>query len=484
MALNDPNYSSRVLGLHFEGANNSTTLVDSSSNVKTISVSGTAKLTTSTFKYGLSSLALDGSSNCYVNVADSSDFDTPGLNFTIHCWAYWSSTPSANSAVFTIKGLNWEVYRRPSSGHSIVFYDGSTNAIVGTTAISNSNWHHIALVGSNGTVKLYLNGVSQGSSSKSTNLTTTGIVIGAYSDGTERITGFIDEFYFNTVSIWTSDFAPPTDRFFDGTHQDVSSSISGVAQNPIGFFKSGIVNTGSIYATTQNATSLFNGFVPVSGIILSETSRVVGGFSGVLPTFFNVTANTKQPTGFLDATLYQVIKKGIVTSRKYIASLSGNGVIEIPISSINSTMRSTGSISCTVVAPDGLNYANEILIRKDGTLSIKSVETFIDGTVETKEQWLLTNLDITYSRGSNSFSITIQGSANITLPSLVRYVYLSGISYMTLQSNGARRVRCELNKDLLPKDFVVLPDGSNFSVDIVQHIITTNTKAMEVAELV
>jgi hypothetical protein len=57
------------------------------------------------------------------------------------------------------------------------------------------------------------------------------------------------------------------------------------------------------------------------------------------------------------------------------------------------------------------------------------------------------------------------------------------VQYETLQGNGGIRIRCDLNKDLRPKDKLLISSGREIDVGIVQYIISANTRAMEVAEI-
>ena len=62
----DPFAANVVLFLKGNGSNGSTNIIDSSPTPKTISVFGTAQISTAQSKYGGSSLYFDGTNNCFI----------------------------------------------------------------------------------------------------------------------------------------------------------------------------------------------------------------------------------------------------------------------------------------------------------------------------------------------------------------------------------------------------------------------------------
>jgi hypothetical protein len=80
---NDPYFSNVVLLCHFEGANNSTTFIDSSSYNRTATVAGNAKISTTNPLTGTSSGVFDGSTATKLSWANSSDFAFGSGDFTI-----------------------------------------------------------------------------------------------------------------------------------------------------------------------------------------------------------------------------------------------------------------------------------------------------------------------------------------------------------------------------------------------------------------
>ncbi len=182
-----------ILTLAFEGTNGSTTITDTSTTPKTCTAVGNAQISTAQFHSGSSSCLFDGTGD-YIDITDHPDFDLTS-DFSIVCWAYWTSSPGTNSALFTLSSpaLNMEVYRRPASSHALALFTTS-NVIIGGTTITDTTWHKIELKRVGATITLLLDDVSQGTISNSSILNTTAFRIGAYSSDSEYMLGYIDDF--------------------------------------------------------------------------------------------------------------------------------------------------------------------------------------------------------------------------------------------------------------------------------------------------
>lgn len=204
----DSSFSSVVLLTSAAEANNSTTVVDVSNSARTCTATGNAKNVTSNFKYGSSSIDLDGTSSTFVSCAD-----TPDINFTtaftIEVFAYLSSIGGANRAMLSLGGVNWEFYCRGTSSSTLTLWDGSANRIIGSS-MSTSVWYHCAWSWDGSTHRTFLDGSLQGSYSSGTAINPTSIRLGSYTDGSERLIGQIHARITNGVCRWTGNFTPPT----------------------------------------------------------------------------------------------------------------------------------------------------------------------------------------------------------------------------------------------------------------------------------
>ena len=270
--------SSVTLRMHFDGSNGSTTWVDSSTTTPKTTFTQSASspiISTAQSKFGGSSLYNDGSQ--YLRVEDHADWDMSG-DFTMEIWAYWSAAPVLDNGIFTLRGSGWEV--AVDSTGVIKFYNGTSNVISSSAAaVSYNVWHHIALVRSGTTVTLYLDGVSQGSSTQAAALTLTGVYVGAFSSTLEFMSGYLDEFRITKgVARYTSDFTPSASAFPDSTYGIVGSgniTLSGTSTFGYTIYYNNLVGSGNI---TLSGTSTFD-YVPQFPTIVGSGNITLSGTS-------------------------------------------------------------------------------------------------------------------------------------------------------------------------------------------------------------
>lgn len=187
-------------------------------------------------------------------------------DFTIECWVNFSSYASsgANSRVFSMKpGGNTAdnlqlLVGLGDSGSTTGSVSIWTNAYTAhaTTVVADGSWHHIAVTRESGTVKIYIDGVVEGSGSNSTTFDFSGHKIGTRdetADATSKFSGTIAEF--RTVvgtAVYTSNFTPPTAPLTDVTNtlalvQGTNASIIDKSQS----VKSITLNGDATSSTTQ-----------------------------------------------------------------------------------------------------------------------------------------------------------------------------------------------------------------------------------------
>ena len=197
------------------GANNAVnnSFDDKSASNHTITANGDAKQTTfSPYRHGGYSTYFDGSGD-RLDFATSTAFTMGTGDFTIELW-YLSNTSyaSANGYLLDLgtNGTRFQLYNNnlyfiPVAGSSITGPAGD-GMLVGT-------WYHIAAVRSGSTLTLYLNGVSIGSVSNSSNLTDNDCVIADYGGGSANFNGYISDLRIvKGTAVYTSNFTPPTER--------------------------------------------------------------------------------------------------------------------------------------------------------------------------------------------------------------------------------------------------------------------------------
>ena len=222
----DPQFGSVSLLLHGDGANGSTTIVDSSPSPKTVTAFGDAQISTAQSKFGGASIAFDGTGDG-LTVPDSSDFNFSNGDFTIELWVYFISlsgidciaTDGWNSGVFS----PWLILQNNSNLQFFASSNGSSWDIAANLAIKSSasinTWYHIAVCRSGNTIRTFCDGINTGSATSSAALVAVNSNIGIGANaigGGDAINGYIDDLRITKgVARYTSNFTPPTAPFPD-----------------------------------------------------------------------------------------------------------------------------------------------------------------------------------------------------------------------------------------------------------------------------
>jgi hypothetical protein len=183
---------------------------------KTVTAYGNAHISTAQYVYGTSSIALDGTTNTDVGIAESSDFAFGTGDFTVETWVYanswsgyhtiWSSgnvSNVGNFAAYINGGNNLEIY---NNGVGPALFTASFSAL------STNTWYHFAIVRESGTMTFYINGSSVGSSAVSYNFTAIGSASYLASDGEGGyyFSGYVQDLRITRAAVYTGSFTPPT----------------------------------------------------------------------------------------------------------------------------------------------------------------------------------------------------------------------------------------------------------------------------------
>jgi hypothetical protein len=204
VAPTDPSFSSVVLLMGFEGADASTTFDDESTANHTMTATGNAQIDTAQFKFGASSLLLDGSGDA-VETGDSADWDLSGANsdqFTVEAWIRFNSTSGTQVIVSQFGRVNQRAFSfRFNNGTGIGWFQsisGTASDVILETAWSPSTgtWYHVACdKSSGGVIRTYVDGVMFGKTTPADSTmfnATENLRIGASED---VITGTLTNFF-------------------------------------------------------------------------------------------------------------------------------------------------------------------------------------------------------------------------------------------------------------------------------------------------
>lgn len=159
------------LWLNFEGTDGATTTVNSGSNGGAITFNGNAQIDTAQYKLGSSSLYFDGSGDS-VTLPDSDDwnlFTNSADSWTIDCWVRHVGYTGEQTYVAQWQNGNnlWWLYHYEGRGPTFEWYtnaSGTLKSLVleGRGAITDSNWHHVALVRLGNKYGIYKDGIQIG----------------------------------------------------------------------------------------------------------------------------------------------------------------------------------------------------------------------------------------------------------------------------------------------------------------------------------
>ena len=201
--------------LHSDTTDDGVTFTDSSSNARTITAVGDVKHSTAKTKFGSSSILFDGTGD-EITVPDSTDWYFGGLNaFTIDFWI--NTTTGARGLMSqntSDPATNWDMY--VATNGQIYFTSVNGPSLLGTTAIHDGAWHHVAIAWSGTNWNLYIDGTSDASATDSSwgaDVAATLRIGKAYASGSNNFIGNLDEIRISNVARYTSNFTPSTTAF-------------------------------------------------------------------------------------------------------------------------------------------------------------------------------------------------------------------------------------------------------------------------------
>lgn len=149
--------------LYFDGTDGSTTIPDATNN-HTITAFGTAHIESDVYKWGTTSLYLDGNSD-YLSIPDSADWYWGTGDFTVDCWINFTDTSGYRTIFSEVTNGNDQTFLRYNSGYlSFQVNNGGSGDIAVTKAWipTTSTWYHVALIRTGDDFKMFINGTQIG----------------------------------------------------------------------------------------------------------------------------------------------------------------------------------------------------------------------------------------------------------------------------------------------------------------------------------
>lgn len=264
-ALQSTTDSYTKLLLNLDGADGATTYTAETG--QTVTFAGTAQLDTAQYKYGTSSVLLDGNSD-YLSLPDSSDWTLASNDFTLECWVRFNDVSSSQAIIANVKdsdpegNLYWILFYYTSPGR--ISFDQNSNGASSITVrceytFSTGIWYHVAVTRVGANFQIFVNGVGQTlthHTGTSNNIVANNDLLKfGVSNGSYYFNGWIDNIRIsNGVSRYMSGFTPPTSAY---SGKVTSLTISGLDGNTAKkfMFRARIVGssaTGNTYKIALN----------------------------------------------------------------------------------------------------------------------------------------------------------------------------------------------------------------------------------------
>lgn len=225
----DADFPKVKFGLHYGGANDSTDFVDVIGN--TITVNGSAKITTAQSVFGGSSGRFDGSG--YIVVPFSAGIALGGVQYTLATRLRFDSVPGSPQVLmgqnnYGVSG-EWDIRLRTDG--KIQLTEPSGAAIVLSGVLSAATWYALEITDDGTTTRMFIDGALVASSTTRITGSTKDLGIGAATNGNAKFTGHLDE-----TRLWigvakhTAGYTVDTAAFSDSSGPDSTRGDDWFAQ--------------------------------------------------------------------------------------------------------------------------------------------------------------------------------------------------------------------------------------------------------------
>jgi len=212
--------------LHMEDNN----FVDSSQNSYSVIVKNNASVSNDIFKIGEGSAYFD-SSQGYLSIQESNDWNFENLDFTIDFWVKIESKTLGGNKFFSIfKDSNNQLFYGlcGSNNDNICGYLRVNSDIYDYGQYANNlldtKWHHIAIVRKENIIKTYIDGFEKSKVDFTDTFFDGGkVFIGVWFEAQDEHNGYIDEFRISKgIARWFSDFNYdlPSSPYCSGTQEN------------------------------------------------------------------------------------------------------------------------------------------------------------------------------------------------------------------------------------------------------------------------
>jgi len=173
--------------------------------------------------------------------------------------------------------------------------------------------------------------------------------------------------------------------------------------------------------------------------------------------------------------------KPSIRSLSFNCVITGSPDIQVPISSINGELVGDGTSSIAIVCPDGNGYALLISERLSGNIIISTTENYTDGTsaIVGSNEYAITYMSS--DKGANSHSLSIRGKYTLVTAAALKYDSV-GVSSISTNIEGKRRVRLDYNSDLRVNDVLIVEDDE-LVIGSISYVINPDGSYMYCSEV-
>lgn len=225
---NDPYWAFVKLLMHFNGADNSTTIVDQKGNA--VTAFGNARIRTAESMFGGSSGYCDGTGD-YFTIPSTTTLDFGSSDFCVEMFALSTTTPAYKCMICRNWGSSpytggWNIFYNGAGGGPMEVWaaDYSTGApllAAPSATYRDGLWHHFAWVRNGNVHTLYIDGIAVVSRTTSFSFASVSknFVIGtdlSFGGGARDFAAYMEDIRITIgVPRYTANFTPPAAQFPD-----------------------------------------------------------------------------------------------------------------------------------------------------------------------------------------------------------------------------------------------------------------------------
>jgi hypothetical protein len=294
VSATDPYFNLTTLLLNTSSTNGAqnNTFLDSSTNNFTITRNGnTTQGTFTPFSQTGWSNRFNGTTD-FLSLAASTDWQWPSVSWTVEMWVFNNTNTNYTGRTAPIQIQNgtattdvndWSFGTDGNGNASFYYWNGSAQAVIGSTTIPLNTWTHIAATyDGSSAIKVYVNGVLDATGAKTgTPVTSTkNLIIGAGNGA--YYNGFISNFRRVVGSVvYTGNFTPSTTPLTAITNTQILTCQSNRF----------IDNSTNAYPLTTGGTPSVQAFSPFLPTAAYDTAVVGGsGYVGTTGSYLTVTS--------------------------------------------------------------------------------------------------------------------------------------------------------------------------------------------------